>query len=82
MVSGFPHTVQTMAIIMVPNPTATSNYDIHQYTSNGKLSGYSGPLDLNRIVRKGFEYFLAIVPLAQTQIMDLLATQQQEEKLK
>ncbi|WP_242387343.1 GH25 family lysozyme [Enterococcus gallinarum] len=39
------------------NPTATSNYDIHQYTSNGKLSGYSGSLDLNRIVRKGFDYF-------------------------
>jgi lysozyme len=39
------------------NPTATSNYDIHQYTSNGKLNGYSGPLDLNRIVRKGFDYF-------------------------
>lgn len=39
------------------NPTATSNYDIHQYTSNGKLNGYSGPLDLNRIVKKGFDYF-------------------------
>ncbi|WP_122646729.1 GH25 family lysozyme [Enterococcus mediterraneensis] len=39
------------------NPTATSNYDIHQYTSNGKLNGYNGPLDLNRIVRKGFDYF-------------------------
>lgn len=39
------------------NPTATSNYDIHQYTSNGKLSGYYGSLDLNRIVRKGFDYF-------------------------
>lgn len=39
------------------NPTATSNYDIHQYTSNGKLNGYSGPLDLNRIVRKRFDYF-------------------------
>ena len=39
------------------NPTATSNYDLHQYTSSGKLSGYSGPLDLNRIVRKGFKYF-------------------------
>lgn len=39
------------------NPTATSNYDIHQYTSNGKLSGYNGSLDLNRIVRKGFDYF-------------------------
>ncbi|WP_430609391.1 GH25 family lysozyme [Enterococcus sp. DIV1411a] len=39
------------------NPTATSNYDIHQYTSNGKLSGYNGPLDLNRIVRKDLAYF-------------------------
>uniref|UniRef100_UPI0024079CB0 GH25 family lysozyme n=1 Tax=Enterococcus gallinarum TaxID=1353 RepID=UPI0024079CB0 len=39
------------------NPTATSNYDIHQYTSNGRLNGYSGPLDLNRIVNKGFDYF-------------------------
>lgn len=39
------------------NPTATSNYDIHQYTSNGKLNGYSGPLDLNRIVKKGFDFF-------------------------
>lgn len=39
------------------NPTATSKYDIHQYTSNGKLTGYSGPLDFNRIVNKGFEFF-------------------------
>ena len=39
------------------NPTATSNYDIHQYTSNGKLDGYSGALDLNRIVKRGFDYF-------------------------
>ena len=39
------------------NPTATSNYDIHQYTSQGRLSGYNGPLDLNRIARKGFDYF-------------------------
>lgn len=39
------------------NPTATSNYDIHQYTSNGKRDGYSGPLDLNRIVRKDLAYF-------------------------
>jgi len=39
------------------NPTATSSYDIHQYTSNGKLNGYSGPLDLNRIVKKGFDFF-------------------------
>lgn len=39
------------------NPTATSNYDIHQYTSQGKRDGYSGPLDLNRIVRKDLAYF-------------------------
>ena len=39
------------------NPTATNDYDIHQYTSEGKLSGYHGALDLNRIVRKGFDYF-------------------------
>lgn len=39
------------------NHTVTSNYDIHQYTSNGKLSGYSGSLELNRIVRKGL-FFL------------------------
>ena len=38
-------------------PTATSEYDIHQYTSEGKLNGYNGALDLNRIVRKGFDYF-------------------------
>ena len=41
------------------NPTATSKYDIHQYTSNGKLIGYSGPLDFNRIVNKGFEFFFS-----------------------
>lgn len=41
------------------NPTATFAYDIHQYTSNGKLSGYDGPLDLNRLanVGKGLEYY-------------------------
>lgn len=41
------------------NPTATFAYDIHQYTSNGKLSGYDGPLDLNRLanIGKGIEYY-------------------------
>ena len=39
------------------NPTSTNNYDIHQYTSNGRLQGYNGVLDLNRIVKKSFEYF-------------------------
>lgn len=31
------------------NPTATTVYDLHQYTSNGRLPGYAGPLDLSRI---------------------------------
>lgn len=41
------------------NPTSTFAYDIHQYTSNGKLSGYDGPLDLNRLanIGKGIEYY-------------------------
>ncbi|MBM7709056.1 glycoside hydrolase family 25 protein [Enterococcus lemanii] len=33
------------------NPTATTNYHLHQYTDKGRLSGYSGYLDLNRIVQ-------------------------------
>lgn len=41
------------------NPTATNVYDIHQYTSEGRLEGYNGALDLNRIVRKGFDYFFS-----------------------
>lgn len=41
------------------NPTSTNNYDIHQYTSNGRLQGYNGVLDLNRIVKKSFEYFFS-----------------------
>lgn len=39
------------------DPTATSLFDLHQYTSCGKLAGYSGFLDFNRIVQKGFDYF-------------------------
>lgn len=39
------------------NPTATNSYHIHQYTSEGKLSGYSGSLDLNRLDKGSFEYF-------------------------
>lgn len=39
------------------NPTSTNKYDIHQYTDKGKLPGYSGALDLNRIVKSDkFEY--------------------------
>lgn len=33
------------------NPTATSNYHLHQYTSEGKLNGYSGSLDLSRVAK-------------------------------
>lgn len=36
-------------------PTATSEYQLHQYTSNGRLSGYNGPLDLNQLNRTTFE---------------------------
>ncbi|MGX7163992.1 GH25 family lysozyme [Enterococcus massiliensis] len=39
------------------NPTATTDYDLHQYTSAGRLSGYEGPLDLNRLHRKTLSYF-------------------------
>ena len=38
------------------NYPVTSNYEIHQYTSIGKLIGYSGSLELNRIVRKGLDF--------------------------
>lgn len=43
------------------NPTATFAYDIHQYTSNGKLAGYDGLLDLNRLanVGKGLGYYFS-----------------------
>lgn len=33
-------------------PTATRNYDLHQYTSNGRLPGYSSALDLSRFTYK------------------------------
>lgn len=39
-------------------PTVNKNYDLHQYTSNGRLSGYSGTLDLNRLTdRKPLNFF-------------------------
>lgn len=41
------------------NPTAANYYDWHQYTSTGRLPGYSGPLDLSRHVgRQPFSFFL------------------------
>ncbi|WP_314068294.1 GH25 family lysozyme [uncultured Vagococcus sp.] len=31
------------------DPTARTGYDLHQYTSNGRLPGYNGPVDLSRL---------------------------------
>lgn len=40
------------------NPTATNDYHIHQYSDRGRLSGYAGYLDLNRIAKgKLADYF-------------------------
>lgn len=36
-------------------PTATTRFDLHQFTSNGRLKGYNGPLDLNRLNHVTFE---------------------------
>lgn len=33
------------------DPTATEHYDLHQFTSNGHLPGFAGPLDLSRLAR-------------------------------
>lgn len=43
------------------NPTATSNYDLHQFTDKGRLEGYNGNLDLNRInpSGKGLNYLFS-----------------------
>ena len=40
-------------------PTSTSNYDLHQYTSVGRILGYDGDLDISRLVSKNFEYFFS-----------------------
>lgn len=39
------------------NPTATTAYHIHQYTSSGKLPGYNGHLDLNRLAKGEWAFF-------------------------
>ncbi|GCF93308.1 hypothetical protein NRIC_11990 [Enterococcus florum] len=40
------------------DPTASQAYDLHQYTSQGCLVGYSGPLDLSRLAsNKSLSYF-------------------------
>lgn len=39
------------------NPTATNNYNLHQYTSNGVLPGFNGPLDVSRIANGDFSTF-------------------------
>lgn len=44
-----------------PHPTSKPAYDcdLHQYTDVGRLNGYSGNLDLNRIIsNKSFEFFV------------------------
>lgn len=33
------------------NPTATANYQLHQYTDKGRLAGYTGFLDFNRLAQ-------------------------------
>lgn len=38
-------------------PTASKNYHLHQYTSAGKLTGYAGNLDFNRLVKGELAYF-------------------------
>ncbi len=39
------------------NPTAATNYDLHQYTSAGKLPGYAGKVDLNRLLTDAAFFF-------------------------
>lgn len=48
------------------NPTAAANYDLHQYTSNGRLAGYAGPLDLSRLVQKTPAFFTGTETLSQS----------------
>ena len=49
---------QNTGIYQGNNPTATSEYHLHQYTDQGRLAGYSGKLDLNRIAKgKITDYF-------------------------
>lgn len=48
------------------NPTATTNYHLHQYTSEGKLNGYSGSLDLSRVAKGQLsDYFGADAPVTE-----------------
>ncbi|HRL52410.1 MAG TPA: glycoside hydrolase family 25 protein [Enterococcus aquimarinus] len=49
---------QNTGIYQGNNPTATNEYHLHQYTDQGRLAGYSGKLDLNRIAKgKITDYF-------------------------
>lgn len=48
-------------------PTVNKIFDLHQYTSNGRLPGYNGPLDLNRLSgRKKLDYFTGKIPASNT----------------
>lgn len=63
------------------NPNSTDKYDLHQYTDKGKLGGYGGALDLNRLVdAKKFKQFfdtnykvVAPKPTAPKKTIDQLA---------
>lgn len=50
------------------DPTAASDYDLHQYTSAAKLAGYHGFLDLSRLAgRRPFSYFTKSTAAPDTQ---------------
>ena len=63
---------QNTGIYQGNNPTATSEYHLHQYTDQGRLAGYSGNLDLNRIAKGEItDYF----PQAQTPLQSVAPKQ-------
>ena len=63
---------QNKGIYQGNNPTATSEYHLHQYTDQGRLAGYSGNLDLNRIAKGEItDYF----PQAQTPLQSVAPKQ-------
>ncbi|HRM24285.1 MAG TPA: glycoside hydrolase family 25 protein, partial [Enterococcus aquimarinus] len=63
---------QNTGIYQGNNPTATNEYHLHQYTDQGRLAGYSGKLDLNRIAKGEItDYF----PQAQTPLQSVAPKQ-------
>ncbi|EOT51490.1 MULTISPECIES: glycoside hydrolase family 25 protein [Enterococcus] len=57
-------------------PTATTRYDLHQYTSTGHLAGYDGALDLNRLTNGTFEQLFGPTPI----VSNTVSTQEKNEK--